>query len=77
MPFSLRPTAAVIGLYRRVTSGLRFTPVLYVLDGIGLVWIIITIGPYLPASVLWPFPPSEPAIVKGALACPGSVVQFL
>ena len=67
MPFSLRPTAAVIGLYRRVTSGLWFTPVLYVLDGIGLVWLIIAIGPYLPASVLWPFPASEPATVKGAL----------
>lgn len=67
MPFSLRPTAAVIGLYRRVTSGLWFTPALYVLGGILLVSLIVEIGPYLPGSALRPFPASEPATVKGAL----------
>ena len=67
MPFSLRPTAAVIGLYRRVTSGLWFTPALYVLGGVLLVSLVVEIGPYLPASVLRPFPASEPATVKNAL----------
>jgi uncharacterized membrane protein len=67
MPFSLRPTAAVIGLYRRVKSGLWFTPALYVLGGVLLVSLVVEIGPYLPASVLRPFPASEPATAKNAL----------
>jgi len=44
MPFSLRPTAAVIGLYRRVISGLWFTPALYVLSGILLASSTLTVA---------------------------------
>jgi uncharacterized membrane protein len=67
MPYFLQPPAAVVGLYRRVTSSLWFTPGLYVLGGILLVSLVIGLGPHLPRSVLRLFPASDPVTVNGAL----------
>lgn len=67
MPYFLQPPAAVVGLYRRVTLSLWFTPGLYVLGGILLVSLIVGLGPHLPRSVLRLFPASDPVTVNGAL----------
>lgn len=67
MPYFLQPPAAVVGLYRRVTLSLWFTPGLYVLGGILLVSLIVGLGPHLPRSVLRLFPASDPLTVNGAL----------
>ncbi len=67
MPPFLKPPAAVVRFYRRVTSSLWFTPGLYVLGGIVLVSLLVGLGPHLPRSVLRLFPASDPAAVNGAL----------
>jgi uncharacterized membrane protein len=67
MTFFFQPPAAVVGLYRRVTSSLWFTPALYVLGGVVLVSLIVEFGPHLPESALQLFPLSDSVTVKGAL----------
>jgi uncharacterized membrane protein len=67
MPFSLKPPAAAVGFYRRVTSSLWLTPALYVLGGIMLASLVVWIGPHLPELALRLFSASESATVKSAL----------
>ncbi len=67
MAFSLRPTATAIGLYRRMKASLWFTPALWVLGGIGLVSLFVTVGPQLPDPVLGLFPAAESDTVRAML----------
>jgi uncharacterized membrane protein len=67
MPFSLRPPAIVVELYRRVTSSLWFVPALAVLAGMALAVIVFAIAPLVPSSALKLFPEVEAAAVKDVL----------